>query len=63
MFGLRKNNLKNKETLDKYWNPIPLSIDVKSTERPAPNFRLQGSAVNLDDYGDKFLNEIGETYE
>ncbi len=57
MFGLRKNN-KNK-----YWNIIPLSINVKSNERPAPNFRLQGSVVNLDDYGDKFLNEIGEKYE
>ena len=53
----------DKETLAKYWNPIPLSIDAKPTERSAPNFRLQGSVVNLDDYGDKFLNEIGEKYE
>ena len=55
---LKQNRRKEEERLSKYWNPIPLSIDTKSTERPTPNFRLQSSTTIIDDYGSSFLNTL-----
>lgn len=55
---LKQNRRKEEERLSKYWNPIPLSIDIKSNERPAPNFRLQSSTTIIDDYGSSFLNTL-----
>ena len=55
-----RNNLKNKETLAKYWNPIGFNCINKEEIREEKHIEPITSSSIIDDYGSSFLNTLEE---